>query len=73
MTRNPGSQPSPSLGPYLALCLQLPHSAAHDVGLARGQAQCRVYGHIFGGSIASHDVQFHLRRVRPVSHPWDRA
>lgn len=73
MTSDPGSQAAPPLGPHLALCLQLPNGAAHDVGLAGGQAQGCVYGHVFGGPVASHDVQFHLWWERPVSHPWDRA
>lgn len=63
------SQSPPSLGPHLALSLQLPHRTAHDVGLARGQAQRRIDGHVFRGPIASHDVQFYLWREGPVSHP----
>ena len=60
MTSDPGSQSLPPLDPHLALCLQLSYGTAHDVGLAGGQAQCCIYGHIFGGPITSHDVQFYL-------------
>lgn len=79
MASDPGSgslatsQSPPSLCPHLALSLQLPHRSAHDVGLARGQAQCRIYGHVFGGPIAGHDVQFYLWQERPVSHPRGRG
>jgi hypothetical protein len=62
-----GSCSLPSLSPHLALRLQLPHSTAHDVSLGRGQAQCCIHSNIFGGPIASHDVQFHLCQERPVN------
>lgn len=79
MASDPGSgslatsQSPPSLCPHLALSLQLPHRTAHDVGLAGRQAQCRIYGHVFGGPIAGHDVQFYLWQERPVSHPRGRG
>lgn len=63
----PGSARCSPAAPYLALSLQLPHCTAHDVSLAGWQAQRPVHGHIFGGSITGHDIQFHLWGRR-VSH-----